>query len=187
MPLRGSPRPGVRMLRSLLGLLWFSLWFFVAFPAALIWVSGGAWLPRPGPALGVGAVIAGTAYGLVILESLRFALGGRGTPMPFDPPTRLVAQGPYGYLRNPMYALYVIVVIGEAIAWRSPWIAGYALLLAGLAHLYVVKREEPRLRERFGMSYADYCQRVPRWLPRRSLPLDVRSSDSTTRNSRGTL
>ena len=42
------------------------------------------------------------------------------------------------------------------------------LLLLGLplAHYQVARVEEPRLRQRFGQSYADYCAMVPRWLPR---------------------
>jgi len=185
--LRASEKASVRILRSFLGLLWFSAWFFVAFPAALLWLRGIPWLPEPGLARSLGFAIAGIALAGVVVESLRLALRGRGTPLPFDPPTQLVAEGPYLYVRNPMYLLYVGIAVGESIAYRSAWLAGYAAFFFGLVHLYVVKLEEPRLHERFGESYADYCQRVSRWLPRRSLPLDVRESVSTTRNSRGTL
>ena len=31
-----------------------------------------------------------------------FVVRGRGTPAPFDPPARLVPQGPYQYVRNPL-------------------------------------------------------------------------------------
>src|SRR6266478_1600623 len=30
-----------------------------------------------------------------------FALRGKGTPAPFDPPTKLVVEGPYRVVRNP--------------------------------------------------------------------------------------
>jgi protein-S-isoprenylcysteine O-methyltransferase Ste14 len=42
----------------------------------------------------------------------------------------------------------------------------YALAISVAAHLAVLHIEEPELRERFGQSYAEYCRRVPRWLPR---------------------
>ena len=41
----------------------------------------------------------------------------------------------------------------------------YAGAISALAHLLVVTIEEPELRDRFGESYEDYCQKVPRWLP----------------------
>jgi protein-S-isoprenylcysteine O-methyltransferase Ste14 len=44
------------------------------------------------------------------------------------------------------------------------------LLLAGILalvlHLYIIHREEPELRRRFGALYTSYCERVPRWMPR---------------------
>ena len=42
----------------------------------------------------------------------------------------------------------------------------YPLALFPLAELYLLRIEEPRLAERFGSEYEEYCNRVPRW-PRR--------------------
>ncbi len=33
-------------------------------------------------------------------------------------------------------------------------------------HLFTVLVEEPQLRKRFGKPYEEYCQTVPRWIPR---------------------
>lgn len=176
-----------RGLRSALALVWFAFWFFGAFPAALLWWRGASLVPQPGFTLWLGAGIAALASGAVVRKAALFVRQGRGTVVPIEPPTVLVAAGLYRYVRNPMYLLYVAIAVGEAIAYRSGWLLGYAGLLFGIAHLYVVRREEPLLRERFGAAYDDYVARVPRWLPRRSFPLEVRSSAATTRNSRGTL
>src|SRR5438093_10321939 len=43
---------------------------------------------------------AGAAVGLWCI--LTFASIGRGTPAPFDPPRRLVIQGPYRFVRTPI-------------------------------------------------------------------------------------
>ena len=51
----------------------------------------------------VGIVVAAIGASIAIWCVLTFALYGRGTPAPFDPPRRLVIRGPYGYVRNPMY------------------------------------------------------------------------------------
>src|ERR1051326_2407323 len=43
-----------------------------------------------------------------------FAVFGRGTLAPIDPPKHLVVRGLYRYVRNPMYVGMVLVVLGEA-------------------------------------------------------------------------
>ena len=118
---------------------------------------------------------------------IAFVREGRGTHAPFDPPRALVRSLFYRRTRNPMYLLYVVVLAGEALAWRSLALAAYAAAFALLVHVFVVCVEEPGLRRRFGAAYAAYCAEVPRWLLRSSLPLDVRRSDPTTRKSRGIL
>jgi len=96
-----------------------------------------------------------------------FAVSGRGTLAPIDPPLHLVMSGLYRYVRNPMYLGVLLVVISEAWLFRS----GALLVQAGVAfivvHGFVLLYEEPHLQRQFGSSYADYCQSVNRWLPRR--------------------
>src|SRR4051812_10453821 len=55
----------------------------------------------PAQAAGILLVVVGAALALWCI--LTFALSGRGTPAPFDPPRRLVVAGPYRLVRNPMY------------------------------------------------------------------------------------
>jgi len=94
-----------------------------------------------------------------------FALVGRGTPAPIDPPKELVVAGPYRYVRNPMYLGVVLVLAGESLVFASPTMLRYAALILLAFHLFVVYYEEPHLRGRFGDAYTDYCRSVPRWLP----------------------
>ena len=95
-----------------------------------------------------------------------FVVRGRGTPAPFDPPTRLVLLGPYRYVRNPMYVGLFLVLIGEAMLYASFFVLLYSLFLVAAAHIFVVFYEEPTLRRKFGESYEQYLRSVPRWLPR---------------------
>jgi protein-S-isoprenylcysteine O-methyltransferase Ste14 len=95
-----------------------------------------------------------------------FALRGKGTPAPIDPPKKLVVEGPYRIVRNPMYWSVVSVLLGEALIFHSLALAELAVALFAGANLFVLFYEEPVLRRKFGAEYEDYCRRVPRWLPR---------------------
>ena len=97
-----------------------------------------------------------------------FAVRGRGTPAPFDPPRRLVMLGPYRHLRNPMYLGAGIALAGAALFYRSLALLGYLVAFLLVTHLFVLLYEEPALRSTFGAEYEDYCRRVSRWIPRRS-------------------
>lgn len=95
-----------------------------------------------------------------------FAVVGKGTPAPIDPPKELVVVGAYRIVRNPMYVGVASVLFGEALFLLSTTLLVYALAVTTAFHLFVVFYEEPALRRQFGETYEDYCREVHRWLPR---------------------
>jgi protein-S-isoprenylcysteine O-methyltransferase Ste14 len=95
-----------------------------------------------------------------------FAIRGKGTPLPLDPPKKLVAEGPYAVVRNPMYWSVLFVMLGEAAIFHSVVFAEWAAGFFVGVNLFVLFFEEPTLRHKFGAEYEDYCNRVPRWIPR---------------------
>lgn len=115
-------------------------------------------------AIAVGVLGAALALWCVV----SFALVGRGTPAPFDPPRKLVVQGPYRYVRNPMYLGAALALCGAALFYRAMPLLGYAGLFLVATHVFVVWYEEPTLARLFGAEYEAYRARVGRWLPRRS-------------------
>lgn len=95
-----------------------------------------------------------------------FGRVGQGTLAPWDPTQKLVAVGPYRYVRNPMITGVAAMLLGEALFLGS-WLIGVWVLLFGLInHAYFVLSEEPGLERRFGESYRAYKANVPRWIPR---------------------
>jgi protein-S-isoprenylcysteine O-methyltransferase Ste14 len=109
-------------------------------------------------------IVAGVA---VLVDSfLRFALEGRGTPAPILPPNELVVSGLFRYVRNPMYAALLSVIVGQALVLGSATLVWYAAILWVQFHLFVLLYEERALRRRFGRSYEVYAANVRRWLPR---------------------
>ena len=114
----------------------------------------------------IAGMIVGAAGGAVAISCIvTFALLGRGTPAPFDPPRRLVVRGPYAYVRNPMYLGAALALVGAALFYQAGVLWAYAAGFLVLTHAFVVVYEEPTLRQSFGDDYAAYCRRVRRWWP----------------------
>jgi protein-S-isoprenylcysteine O-methyltransferase Ste14 len=124
------------------------------------------------PALLPGAI--GTAVGAPLLAAgsvlcawcvVRFKRA-RGTPVPFNPPTELVVEGPYVWTRNPMLTGVFTALFGVGVLLHSVGmvlISIPAYILVHVIHLKLV--EEPELERRFGTSYSEYRGRVPMFWP----------------------
>jgi protein-S-isoprenylcysteine O-methyltransferase Ste14 len=77
---------------------------------------------------------------------------------------RLVADGPYRYVRNPLYLGSLMMSAGIGLM-ASP--IGWLVLMVGMGvfFLRLVGREEPFLLENQGDAYRAYIERVPRLWP----------------------
>ena len=146
----------------------------IVVPVALIALGGStdvgwglpaelAWLPV---VAGAALIVAGLAlmYSTISL----FARVGRGTLAPWDPTERLVLEGPYRHVRNPMISGVMAILAGEAILLGSPAIAVWLGLFVLANALWMPLVEEPGLVRRFGADYESYADAVPRWIPRRT-------------------
>lgn len=151
--------------RSLAAALWFAGWFFVVFPGLVLWASGASFPPYLGLGAALGTSVILLAHYALLQHMAAFIEVGGGTHAPFDPPRRLVLRGLYRRVRNPMYLIYLTIILGEALLFGSPWLLVYAGAFFALAHAYVVRWEEPKLRERFGAAWVDYEGSVSRWWP----------------------
>jgi protein-S-isoprenylcysteine O-methyltransferase Ste14 len=95
-----------------------------------------------------------------------FAHRGKGTAAPWNPPKKLVVEGPYAYVRNPMITSVFMMQIAEALLLNSWLIFGlFGLFLLGNM-VYFPFFEEKDLEKRFGDDYRTYKRNVPRWIPR---------------------
>lgn len=129
------------------------------------WIlTRGGHTARPAAWEAVPAIAAGAV--LYVWSVWSFAAVGRGTPGPWDAPKRVVAAGPYRWVRNPIYLAALLVVLGEAWLFLSLPLLAYAGAMAVCFHLFVIGYEEPTLRRRFGSTYLEYQRTVPRWIPR---------------------
>ncbi|MGH7426761.1 MAG: methyltransferase family protein [Gemmatimonadales bacterium] len=140
----------------------------VFLPVRVLAWSGITAPERLGIAQVLGGLLAAAGAMLAVSCIVTFAVIGRGTPAPFDPPRRLVVRGPYRLLRNPMYVGAGAALLGAALYYESWQLALYAAGFLLVMELFVRLYEEPILRKTFGREYDDYCRRVGRWWPRRA-------------------
>jgi protein-S-isoprenylcysteine O-methyltransferase Ste14 len=145
--------------------------FFVVAPGT---VAGlGPWLithweiPGSSPPMRVMLGVVLIVLGLIppVHAFTQFVKAG-GTPMPVAPTERLVVTGFNRFVRNPMYAGLITVILGQALLFDSPWLVLYAVIgwivTASFVHWY----EEPTLAGEYGEQYEEYRRNVPAWTPR---------------------
>src|SRR5262249_13363498 len=122
----GAPRvrrPAALAAGALVAALWFSAMFFLLLPALVLCASGAGPWPRPGRTRWVGAAILVAAHALLVAPVRAFVVEGRGTQAPIAPPGSLVTSGLFARVRNPMYSIYLAIVLGEVVLYRSAALA----------------------------------------------------------------
>jgi len=80
---------------------------------------------------------------------------------------KLIRQGPFAYVRNPLYVGNFFITIGISIFGGSIFVALLAAALFAFQYFYIVKYEESLLQKKFGEEYVVYMQEVPAWFPKR--------------------
>jgi hypothetical protein len=95
-----------------------------------------------------------------------FALRGRGTPIPYDPPQRLVTSGIYRYVANPMQLSCALVMFAWSALLRNPWLAAAAAVTLAYSAGIAAWDEGQDLGARFGALWQSYRAAVHNWLPR---------------------
>lgn len=80
-----------------------------------------------------------------------------------DQPDKLVTNGVFAYIRNPIYVAFGLILLGQFLVFPN-WIL-LIYLGAGIWLLHrQVLREEEYLKGHYGKEYAEYCNRVRRYL-----------------------
>mgnify|MGYP006420345973 FL=1 len=75
----------------------------------------------------------------------------------------IVADGPYAMTRNPLYVSLLLIYTAIGVIANAPAVGALLPVLFAALHFGVVLREEDYLECKFGDSYLEYRQSVPRW------------------------
>lgn len=123
--------------------------------SALLLPAGVRWL----------GFVVGLMALLVFLWVLRSLGQNFSTSLTINKEQTLVTQGPYRWVRHPMYTSFVLLWIGFLLL-AANWFIGLTGILAFLwAILVRTPKEEQMMIGRFGEQYITYMQHTGRYLP----------------------
>jgi protein-S-isoprenylcysteine O-methyltransferase Ste14 len=79
---------------------------------------------------------------------------------------KLITQGPYRIVRNPIYAGMFGMLVATGLAVGRWWVMLIAVILFWIGNSIRIRSEEKLLHETFGAEFEDYRRRVPAMFPR---------------------
>lgn len=106
-------------------------------------------------------------FGMVLFWWVHKTLGKNWSPLlEIRKDHKLIAEGPYKYVRHPMYTVIWIWVLFQGIV-----LSNWAVIIIGIltwSILYFVRLpdEEKMMIEKFGQEYKDYMRKTKKIIPR---------------------
>jgi protein-S-isoprenylcysteine O-methyltransferase Ste14 len=145
------------------------LW--VLLPLATAFLADAPAVLRPIPAISANAILGWAAVAVAVAAFaatwICWQKMGSSWRMGIDPNerTQLIFEGPYAYVRHPIYALSSVLMLATLAAVFSPLM----IVVAALHLLFLqweARREERFLVALHGQAYANYIEQVGRFFPR---------------------
>lgn len=153
-----TPVGGIIFLSFVTGIILFSLYLdkvfeysdFISFPYDLIF---GFVFLFPG------IILAGSC--------IYYFLKNKGTPVPLNPPSKLISDDPYAYSRNPMLTGLFFQFFGVGFICNSVTLTFIITPVFIILNFIELKKiEEPELVKRLGEEYIEYRKKTPMFIPK---------------------
>jgi protein-S-isoprenylcysteine O-methyltransferase Ste14 len=155
--------------RTTLQIIAFSGLLLFVLPSLIFTVTGEDWttfVDRPRWQFLLAALVAAPAGAMALQAVYEFANAGNGTPVPLDPPRRLVVTGPYAFVANPMQIGGSFILAEWGVLVGSPAVFAAAIMGALFSAGVAAWNESGELLQRFGSDWTRYRAEVRTWLPR---------------------
>ncbi len=138
----------------------FTFFIYILFPRALVWAK----VPLPSWLRLVGAFM--TVLSLVWFIWIHRSLGNNlSVRLKIKDSQELVTDGPYRWIRHPMYSAFFILHVA-AFLLTANWFIGLTWMAGLTAIIFLrVKREEAMLLSAFGSHYRSYMENTGRFVP----------------------
>ncbi len=133
---------------------------YISDPPSMVWSQLGlaTWLRL------LGAPVSAT--GIALLWWVLSTLGRNFSVSLTTESHTLVTDGPYRWVRHPMYTAFVLTFAGLSLVSANWFTAVSAALLYGAAMVIRTPHEERLLIEAFGQEYRAYMERTGRFFPK---------------------
>ena len=141
-------------------LVWLTVLAFIIYPPAISWstLELATWIRWLG--------VAGSVTAALLLVWMFNSLGKNITDsVSTRQEHRLVTEGPYRWIRHPLYTFGALLFLSVSLIIDSWFIP----LIGITTYAFLVHRtgiEEKMLHERFGEQYQQYTERTGRFFPR---------------------
>lgn len=99
-----------------------------------------------------------------IVRSIKDIEGAGTTYDPYEQSTALVTVGVYRYSRNPGYLGLAIAQFGLAVVFNTAWVLVTGVIAIFVTTRFVIRLEERKLTDKFGVPYQQYQDKVRRWI-----------------------
>jgi protein-S-isoprenylcysteine O-methyltransferase Ste14 len=151
-----------------------SPWFYLVTSGLYFGICYLGWIPLPLTippraqiwALTIGSLLYFPGMGLALWA--RLALGknyfvSTGFGAQLFEEHQLVTNGPFAFVRHPMYAGLILAACGSLLIYHTWTTLLFALFTPAL--IFRARREETALTAEFGEQWQEYCKRVPAFFP----------------------
>ena len=77
----------------------------------------------------------------------------------------LKTDGIYGWVRNPMYSGWWLIITGTSFMWHNVWMLAIILVNWTIMTVALKNTEEKWLKDLYGQEYEEYLKHVNRCIP----------------------
>ncbi|MEQ8902676.1 MAG: isoprenylcysteine carboxylmethyltransferase family protein [Roseovarius sp.] len=111
----------------------------------------------------LGGLLVGGGLLLIVMAAMEFRRY-KTTIVPHETPERLIQSGIFKRSRNPIYLGDALILAGLILRWDAVLSLPLIPVFVWVIEKRFILPEEDRLRRKFRMDFAQYCEKTRRWV-----------------------
>ncbi|MEI4231793.1 methyltransferase family protein [Roseovarius sp. D22-M7] len=111
----------------------------------------------------LGGLLVGGGLVLIVMAAMEFRRY-RTSIVPHETPERLIQTGIFRRSRNPIYLGDALILAGLILRWDAVLALALVPVFVWIIETRFIIPEENRMRRKFRMEFARYCEKTRRWI-----------------------